>query len=557
MSVALLRREALRASYLNLVQGTSSAPAVDEFSRATTATSDRFRMLQIMLFLGLVAGLAAGMALALLRTHHETRPRADGMTARAPFAGALAVSATVGLGVASLALVPAATADQASSLYPPAVALAAAVALAVVVWLLDPAYTLSAAIFLTPLAGNWQQLGVPGALSPDRLLFAGAIVAVLMRAPPVADRPRLQISGAHWLLALAAIYALGSAFFAGTLFEREPLLKIVDAFGILPFLIFLVAPLVFRTPRQRRVLLGTLVALGAYLGLTVLFETLKLDALVFPKYILDDDYGIHVARGRGPFVDAVANGLALYMCSVACAIAVASWRRRPMRALALAIGLLCLLGAFLSLERSVWIGAVLGTVVAMLATRGLRRYLPVLVVAVAVAVATALVLIPGLSESVSQRANDQGTIWDRQNLARAAVNMVEAKPLLGFGWSRFADDSSDYFEQSPDYPLTATSAGVHNTPLTYAVDLGLVGMTLWIVGVLFGIGSALASRGPPDLDPWRVGLLALATASLVVLNAVPPTAWPNRALWLLAGVVASGRYLERERLRGQAAQTRS
>ena len=330
------------------------------------------------------------------------------MSARALSAGALAASATAGLCFASIAWLSTATADQASSVYPVAVAVVAAVALAVVVWLVEPAYTLSAAIFLTPFAGNWEQLGVPGALSPDRLLFAGAIVAVLMRAPPVADRPRLQISGAHWLLALAVVYTLASAFFAGTLTDNDSFLKIVDAFGILPFLVFLVAPLAFRTERQRHVLLGTLVALGAYLGLTVLFETLKLDALVFPKYILDPDYGIHYTRGRGPFVDAVANGLALYMCSVACAIAAASWRSPPMRAIALAIGLLCLVGAFLSLERSVWIGAVLGTGVAMLATPGLRRYLPHLVVIVGVAIVVALAVIPGLSESVSQRANEQG-----------------------------------------------------------------------------------------------------------------------------------------------------
>lgn len=77
ISVALLRREALRASYLNLIQGTGSTPAVDVFSRATTASSDRLRMLQIMLFLGLIAGLAAGVALALLRAYQGTRPRAD------------------------------------------------------------------------------------------------------------------------------------------------------------------------------------------------------------------------------------------------------------------------------------------------------------------------------------------------------------------------------------------------------------------------------------------------------------------------------------------------
>ena len=79
---------------------------------------------------------------------------------------------------------------------------------------------------------------------------------------------------------------------------------------------------------QRRVLLGTLVALGAYLGLTVLFETLEARRArvseVHPRRGLRHPSG----AGRGPFVDAVANGLALYMCAVACAIAVASWRSR-------------------------------------------------------------------------------------------------------------------------------------------------------------------------------------------------------------------------------------
>ena len=76
ISVALLRREALRASYLNLVQGTASTAGVETFSRATSAASDRVRMLQIMVFLGLVAGVAAGMALALFRAYYKSRPSA-------------------------------------------------------------------------------------------------------------------------------------------------------------------------------------------------------------------------------------------------------------------------------------------------------------------------------------------------------------------------------------------------------------------------------------------------------------------------------------------------
>ena len=467
------------------------------------------------------------------------------MHERAASWAAVAGTAALGLAVVALAALPAGQADRAATHYLPAVAALATVSMVVLVWRVEPAYTLSAAIVLTPFAGNWPQLGVPGPLSPDRLLFVGGVAAVLLRAPPVADRPKLQISAAHWLLGLAAIYALGSAFFAGTLFQNDPFLKLFDAFGILPFLIFLVAPLAFRTAEQRRVLLATFVVLGAYLGLTVLFETAKLDALVFPKYIVDPNYGIHVNRGRGPFVDAVANGLALYTCAVACAIAVASWRSQRARALAAAIGVLCVVGSFLSLERSVWIGVVLGTGVAMLTTRGLRRYLVPVAVAVTVAIASSLALIPGLSAKVTPRVNQGGAaLWDRRNLATAAVNMVEARPLLGFGWGRFTHYSTDYFQQAFDYPLSATTAGgVHNTPLAYAVELGLIGMTLWALGVVVGVGTALATRGPPDLNRWRVGLLAIVTAYLIVMNSVPPTAWLNRSLWLVAGVVYSGRYV--------------
>jgi putative inorganic carbon (hco3(-)) transporter len=429
-----------------------------------------------------------------------------------------------------------------ASLFPWFVGLLLAASVGCIVWLLEPAYAMSGAVVLSAFAGNWPQLGVPGPLSPDRLLLAVAIVAVLLRSPVIASGPKLRIAGTHVLLALAAVYALISALHAGTLTDNDSFLRLVDMFGIMPFLLFLTAPLAFRTQAQRQILLVAFVVLGAYLGLTVLFETVKLDALVFPKYILDPNYGIHSGRGRGPFVEAVTNGLALFTCAVACAIAVAQWRGGGVRLIAGAVGLLCLVGSFLSLERSVWIGAALGLCVGMLAAPGARRYLLPVVVALAIGVGAALLFVPGLHDRVTQRVDQKETVWDRRNLARAAINMVEAKPLFGFGWARFQKESADYFQQSDNFPLSATTFGVHNTPLAYASELGLVGATLWGLGLLFGVGGALLSRGPPDLFPWRIGLLSVAVATLVVISAVPPSAWPNRAIWLLAGVVWTARY---------------
>ena len=73
---ARLRRDALSASYQVAVQGGTSSVGVDLFSPASTPTSDRSRMLQILVFVGLLGGIAAGIALALLRASREPRDSA-------------------------------------------------------------------------------------------------------------------------------------------------------------------------------------------------------------------------------------------------------------------------------------------------------------------------------------------------------------------------------------------------------------------------------------------------------------------------------------------------
>jgi putative inorganic carbon (HCO3(-)) transporter len=404
----------------------------------------------------------------------------------------------------------------------------------------DPAALLTLAVVLTPFAGNWQQLGIPGILAPDRLLIAATIVLVVFRAVTGRGDPLPQLRPVHYVLALAVLWAVASALVSHTLFDRASLLKIVEAYGVFPFLIFYLAPIIYTTPRRRQWLLGSLVVLGAYLGLTVLFEMAGPHSLVWPKYILDPNYGIHVGRGRGPFADAVANGFGLYVCALAASIAVTQWRGRA-KAAAGAVAVLCFVGTLLTLERSVWTGAGVATVVTLISFARLRRVALPVIFGGATAVLLALVLIPGLSAKVSTRASDQGPVWDRENLSVAALNMVSARPLLGFGWSRFEADSGPYFRQSQNYPLTATNIDIHNYFLTYAVELGLLGLLIWLTGLLMGGFGALAARGPPELEPWRMAFLAIAVCFLLVANSVPPTVFQNEVFWLWAGLLWGGR----------------
>jgi hypothetical protein len=74
---ALLHRDALLTSYQNAVQGTSSAPLLEVFREATAAYNDRYVRLQVLVFTGLVGGLLAGAALALMRALPKKRSGYD------------------------------------------------------------------------------------------------------------------------------------------------------------------------------------------------------------------------------------------------------------------------------------------------------------------------------------------------------------------------------------------------------------------------------------------------------------------------------------------------
>jgi O-antigen ligase len=348
-----------------------------------------------------------------------------------------------------------------------------------------------------------------------------------------------------------------SALVAGTLFEEEGGYRLIDRLGVLPFLLFLLAPLAFRTAGPRAILLGTLVGLGAYLGLTSLFETIGPHALVFPRYILDESVGIQYGHARGPFVEAEANGVALFGCAVASAMAVAIWQRKRYRLLAAGIALLCCLDCLFTLQRAVWIGAAVGLVITLAAFAPLRRYLAPTLAAVGLAVALSLTLIPGLSQSVSERASDQMSVWDRENLTFAAERMILARPLFGFGWGTFTKVAEPYFRQPSDIPLTSSNGPkgtniLHSVVLSNAVELGLLGCALWLLAVFIAIGGAIVKRGPPELLPWRIGLLAYTICWTVVLNLTPlPQAYPNLLLWLWAGVVVSWHYWPSRELLGE------
>jgi hypothetical protein len=122
------------------------------------------------------------------------------------------------------------------------------------------------------------------------------------------------------LVVLAVLRALREPFDSQTW-------SLVASKFVVPFVLFHVAILVFRgAPTNKHFEIFVIFAL-AYLVFTAIAFLVDARTVIFPRFILDDSLGIHADRARGPFLQAVANGMSLNMLGIL-AIVLAQKRRK-------------------------------------------------------------------------------------------------------------------------------------------------------------------------------------------------------------------------------------
>lgn len=405
-----------------------------------------------------------------------------------------------------------------------------------------PAYVhvLTAAVVLQFMSGSSTLYGMP--VPPDRIVLAAGLLMLL--AHPDLRRSGLRLEPIHLVMAALVAWCVGSMIWFGPLSDPTAAFALADAIGIVPFLLFLTAPVVFATRARRRVLLRALTALGLYLGYVSVCEGLHLYALIVPQSIVNPSHP-HFGRALGPSQQVGSNGLALLACMYPSAVYAAQSRgvRRLVGALAC---LLCAAGAFFTLTRSIWLALVLGVAVVIVAERAVRGRLLLAAAAAAIGLAVLPSVAPGIGGTVSERAQTSRSVYDRLNANAAAVRVVLARPVEGVGLNRFHVVERDWVWQDPDYPITNMGIDVHNVVLGLGAELGLPGLTLWFVALLWAAWAAV--RGPRDRDgplhDLRVGALAYGVAWCTVAMLVPiKYAFPTAMLWLGLGLVADHRRL--------------
>ena len=395
-------------------------------------------------------------------------------------------------------------------------------------------YVLSAGLALQFMSGEAGNFGFP--IAPDRLLIPLGLVLFLMH--PDRYRRSWRVQPVHLLLLVATLWCLASMIWFGTIQSQDARFGFWDSFGVMPFLLFATVPVIYETAARRKVLLVAMTLLGAYLGLISAFQGLQLESLIYPKYIIDPTF-VHYGRAFGPSLQVGSNGLQLFACMVCAAIlstqvagGLARWASRG-------VAILCAAGLLFTMTRSVWIGGVAGILAALWLNRRSRKLVVALVILVPIAVGGALIFDQALQEMVTTRLNDAQSEYDRLNLAQTALNIMQYRPFFGIGYYNFLNVEPDWFWQLDQTPVGFTGIEVHNVFLGHAAELGLPGLTVWLLGLITA-AKGLLRRLPTGREQlmWRQAALGYVVCWFVMANLMPMTyALPASMLWVFLGIV--------------------
>jgi putative inorganic carbon (hco3(-)) transporter len=264
--------------------------------------------------------------------------------------------------------------------------------------------------------------------------------------------------------------------------------SIVASKFIVPFALFHMAVLVFRCdPERNHFKIFVTVALGYLIFIAIAF-LVDARSLIFPRFILDESIGFHADRARGPFLQAVANGVSLNILGIL-ALVFSHGRKSVVRLLWLAQPVAILA----TMTRAVWISFVFSAAVLgfLLVKRRLQAICLLLAIGALIAGLTVGLSNRSLRDALLDRTGERGPVDARLAVYDAGWAMFIEKPFTGWPASSMYTELA---RRMSGYHLRAFY--VHNTYLALLVEFGVPGLALY--GVLFLNLFRLCWRGPPN-----------------------------------------------------------
>lgn len=313
---------------------------------------------------------------------------------------------------------------------------------------------------------------------------------------------------------------------------------------IIPFTVFLVGRYTFDRVSAVRLLLWTILLLGAYSAAMCILQFHGPTALVWPRYIVESPSW--EGRAVGIFDQPVVNGVVLILgFSVALLLAATRSEPRWSRILAIAIAVASAYGVYLTHTRVVWLAFAVVVLIGAASAKGFRTGFVMTGAVVAAAVAIKWSAFTSSDRSAGG-VGSPDELQDRLNTAETAIWAVQEKPLAGWGIGRFTAMNTYHHQRwAPDVPwIRGFGIASHFNELGIAAELGLLGLALWLA-VLFLLACGLfhAYRVLPadGLCGRRLALVAIMAFVVLVIAGLTVDLrffdFPNAVVMLLVGIV--------------------
>jgi len=389
--------------------------------------------------------------------------------------------------------------------------------------------------------------GGPMPITADRILLAVLVGQyVFYRKFGGADpKPLAKIDV---LLAVFLLVILASTLTHDFRIERWRPLAFFVFFYAMPAVMYWIARQTQWTERAAWCLFAALGVFSLYLCLTAVAETHGWWFAVYPRYIGSPKVWEFLGRGRGPFLNPIANGI---VQSVGLCAALLWWPRLSRRGQLVLLGLMPFYawGIYSTLTRSVWMGAAAGVFVILLLT--LPRMWRTAMVVTAVVGSLLFVVVSWESLMTFKRDKELDAELTAESaklrpiLATVAWHMFLDRPLLGCGFGQYAEVMPDYLaDRSTELPLKKARPFVqHNAFLALLTETGLVGVSLFVAVLAWWTLDAWLLWRSVELASWtrQFGLLWLATMGIYLPNAmfhdVSIIAMVHMLMFYLAGAV--------------------
>ena len=283
---------------------------------------------------------------------------------------------------------------------------------------------------------------------------------------------------------------------------------------VFPFVAYVVGRAYFRSASRIRVLLFALLAFSGYSAMVSVLQFTGPKALVWPRYIVDSPSWPE--RAVGVFNQPVCNGLVMSAGFVG-AVVLARERslRGGQRVLAALVAPMCAVGVYLTHTRVVLIVFGLALVLCALIARGARAVFVVILVAACMFLAAEWTTIAS-ADRTKGGLGSASEVQDRLNMISTAIWAIKQEPAIGWGFARFQQVNTHHHQQWAtdikwDHGYGYSS---HENELGIAVELGLVGLGLWLTVLallLWQVVRAFRRLPAEGMNGRAVGVIAIAS----------------------------------------------